>query len=60
MEQIQSKLMTKFFLKFKKSYFWSIFQIFGANTETQRNLTIQFQEDTWTDDRIEREADPIS
>ena len=60
MEQTQFKLMTKFFFKFKKSYFWCVSQIFGANTETQRNLTIQFQEDTWTDDRIEREADPIS
>ena len=48
MEQIQLKLMTKFFFTFKKSYFWPISPIFGENAKIQRNLKIQFQENTLT------------
>ena len=48
MEQIQLKLMTKFFFKFKKPYFWPISQIFGENAKIQTNLKIQFQENTLT------------
>ena len=79
-EQIQRKLMTKFFFKFKKTFFWPISPIFGAKkvfpknqavmhnfmrvsssmAKFQRNLMMEFQENTLTDVRREGWTDPIS
>ena len=36
-EQIKQKLMTKIFLKFKKTTFWHISQILGAETFFRKN-----------------------
>ena len=67
--------MTKFFFKFKKPYFWPFFgkksfstksscyaqllKGFWHNAKIQRNLMIQFQENTQTDARRQRWTDPI-
>ena len=75
--------MTKFFLKFKKTHFWSflahfpkfcgkffppmksscyaqLLKDFWHNAKIQRNLMIQFQENTQTDVRRQGLTDPIS
>ena len=42
MEQIQGKLMTKFFFNFKKTYFWPVFgpfaQLFGLKNVFPKNV----------------------
>ena len=78
-EQIQEKLMTKFFYKIKKNPTFGPFpQIFMAkklsqniqhpqlakgfyyHAEIQRNLMIQFLENTSFHSRMEGQIDPIS
>ena len=72
-EQIQWKLMTQFFFTLKKPYFWAISPNFGVKISKslsrtkwwgfpapcQRNLRIQFQENTWKDSTMEGWIDPI-
>ena len=75
-ELTQLKLMTKFFFKFKKPYFWpfplflgqkkfsmksscyaQLLKGFWHHAKIQRNLMIQFQENTQTDARRQRWTD---
>ena len=70
-EQIQWKLMNKFFFKFKETYFWPKkkerfiksdchAQLRQGFWEIQKKLVIQFQENSQTHVRREGWIDPIS